>query len=318
MSADARWFELRERGSLLGMRFTTWIYRWLGRSIAHLLLYPIVGYFYLSDGRARRASRDYLERLHAAGRLSGSAPGQAQVFRHLLAFGISTLDRVGFWLGRREDFELTVHGLELLEAVARERRGALILGAHLGSFDAMRLLASVHSPIRVHVLMHTANAERINSALGEFQAGRDNLQVRVLSVEPGRFEHVLKIRKCIQKGDVVALLADRPHPNEVERNARVDFLGAPAPIPQGPILLAAALRCPVLFMVGIRTGPRRYEIHVEKFADPVALPRERRTEAVQRYCQSYADRLATFCEQAPHQWFNFYDFWGDGASRDGR
>ncbi|NRA09315.1 MAG: hypothetical protein HRU02_14255 [Myxococcales bacterium] len=318
MNADGRWFELRERGSLLGMRIITWVYRRMGRPIARLLLYPIVGYFYLSNHRARRASLDYLKRLHAAGRLPGALPGQVQVFRHLLAFGNSILDRVGFWLGRREDFELDVHGMELLDAVAGEGRGALVLGAHLGSFDAMRLVASLRSPIRIHVLMHTANAPHINTVLGQLEAEADDLKVGVLPMEPGRIEHVLKIRSRVQKGDVVALLADRSHPNEAERSTPVDFLGAPAPLPQGPMLLAAALRCPVLFMVGIRTGSRHYEIHVEKFADPVTLPRQQRPEAVQRYCQSYADRLARYCEKAPHQWFNFYDFWSLETPHDDR
>ena len=316
MAEGTRWFELRERGSLLGMRVTVWIYRTLGRPLARILLYPIVGYFYLSDRRARSASLHYLKRLHASGRLTGPSPGQAQVFRHLLAFGNSTLDRVGFWIGRRADFELEVYGLDLLEEVASEARGALVLGAHLGSFDAMRLLASIHSPIHVHVLMHTANAEQINTALGHFEAQDDKLKVSILTVEPGHFEHALTIRRRIQEGDVVALLADRPHPNEAERSILVDFLGAPAPVPEGPMLLAAALRCPVLFMVGIRSGPQRYEIHVEKFADPVTLPRQQRQEAIQGYCQNYADRLAGYCERAPYQWFNFYDFWSAETSVD--
>ena len=318
MSADGRWFELRERGSLLGMRIITWVYRRMGRPIARLLLYPIVGYFYLSDRRARRASLDYLERLHGARRLAGPAPGQAQVFQHLLAFGTNILDRMGFWLGGREDFELEIHGMELLDAVASEGRGALVLGAHLGSFDVMRLAASLRSPIRVHVLMHTANAVRINTALGQLDSGSENLKVRILPVEPEGFEHVLKIRKRIQQGDVIALLADRSHPNEADRMTRVDFLGAPALLPQGPMLLAAALGCPVLFMVGLRTGGGAYEIHVEKFADPITLPRQQRSETVQRYCQRYADRLAHYCEKAPQQWFNFYDFWSIETPHDER
>ena len=92
--------------------------------------------------RAARRAR----RRHGAGRLAGPAPGQAQVFQHLLSFGTSILDRMGFWLGAREDFDLEIHGMELLDAVAGEGRGALVLGAHLGSFDAMRLVASLRSP----------------------------------------------------------------------------------------------------------------------------------------------------------------------------
>jgi predicted LPLAT superfamily acyltransferase len=62
-------------------------------------------------------------------------------------------------------------------------------------------------------------------------------------------------------------------------------------------------------MAGIRAGSRKYEIHVERFADPVRIPRNDRPRQLQHYAQAYADSLAKLCVLAPLQWFNFYDFW---------
>ena len=59
-----------------------------------------------------------------------------------------------------------------------------------------------------------------------------------------------------------------------------DFLGRAAPFPQGPFVLAAALRCPVLLMFALQQQGK-LRIHCEPFADPLLLPRAQRQQALQ-------------------------------------
>ena len=59
------WTSVAERGSILGMRFVVWCYRRLGRRFCQWLILPAVLYFFLTDRRGRRASRQYLRRLYA-------------------------------------------------------------------------------------------------------------------------------------------------------------------------------------------------------------------------------------------------------------
>ena len=323
MNQTTAWHARQERGSTLGIRFTVWLYRRLGRGIAELLVYAIVSYFFLTDPSRRRASRGYLGRLHASpggARALGAPPGARHVFRHFLEFGTTILDRIGFWLGDRSAFQVELHGKPYLDRVVGEGRGALILGSHLGSFDVMRLVAEAHSPITVHLLMFTRHAARINGILrrlrGPESDGRGG--VRVIQVQPGSFQHVLEARACIERGDVVAILGDRVPPNESRSVARVVFLGGTALLPEGPFRLAALLRCPVLMMTGLRRAERVYEVHVESFAERVELPRAERREALAQLCQKYADRLAAYCVRAPYQWFNFYEFWSDDGSNASR
>jgi predicted LPLAT superfamily acyltransferase len=310
------WYARPERGSKLGLRITVWAYRTLGHRIAGLLLYPIVAYFFATDPAGRRASRRYLERVSATpegARTVGDGSSRRRVFRHYLEFGRSVLDRAGFWLGDRSEFAITIRGQSELDRVADEKRGALVLGSHLGSFDAMRLLADTRSPLAVHVLMYTRHAARINAVLDQLRGG---MEARVIEVRPKSFEHVIESKARIERGEVVAILADRVPPGEVQRVSEVSFLEAPAVFPQGPMKLAALLGCPVLLMFALRTGDRRYEVHVERFADRVELPRAQRVEALRSSCQAYADRLAAYCVRYPYQWFNFFDFWNEGEPRD--
>jgi glycosyltransferase involved in cell wall biosynthesis len=92
---EDHWARIAERGSVLGLRVVAACYRLLGEPVARLLLVPVVAYFLIFDGRARRASADYFGRLSAFGaaRPGLPAPGWMSAFRHLYAFAESGLHK---------------------------------------------------------------------------------------------------------------------------------------------------------------------------------------------------------------------------------
>lgn len=315
MTSGEAWHEKEERGSSVGIRIVVWVYRSLGKGLARIILIPIVSYFFVFGRRERRTSREYLERLYATpegAKALGHEPGWRDVYRHIYEFGRMVLDRIGFWLGGPDDFEMDVQGWDELDRVVADGRGAIFLGSHLGNFDSMRLLAHHRSPITVHVLMHIANAERINTILRQLSGdeGDGRPPPQVIAIQAGSIQHVLEARSKIRRGEVVAILADRVHPLEgPDRITRVEFLGGTAALPEGPFLLAGTMGCPVLMMTSTRSGGNRYRVVVERVADRLEVPRARRRAAVQEHAQDWARRLEKHVYRAPYQWFNFFDFW---------
>ena len=302
--APLAWHAKPERGALLGLRIVVFAYRCLGRWLAQGFVHPVVAYFFATDARARGASRSYLTRL------TGASPSSGDVYRHFLEFGRATLDRLGFFLGDASDFALETDGIEHMRRFTGHGRGIVLLGAHIGSFEAMRLLAG-YSPVGVTVLMHEANAAHIAGLVDQLEQLRPRAgRVRIVEVVPGNFSHLIAARQQVAAGGVVALLADRLPPGAKRtEGVRVRFLGGEARLPSGPLRLAALLRCPVVTMSALRTGARRYQVEVRPFAERIELPRSGRDAALARYAQQYADWLESLCRRAPFQWFNFVEFW---------
>ena len=89
----------------------------------------------------------------------------------------------------------------------------------------------------------------------------------------------------------------------------MSFLGGTARLPQGPFRLAALLGCPVVTMIALRAGPRRYRVEMRPLAQRIELPRSGREAELTRHAQAFADQLAAACRRAPLQWFNFFDYW---------
>jgi predicted LPLAT superfamily acyltransferase len=302
-SGRVRWETKPERGAALGLRLVVAAYRLAGRWLARALVQPVVAYFFATDAAGRRASRAYLARVLP------HPPRTRDVYRHFLAFGHATLDRLGFYLGRERDFVLERDGMEAMWRFTRNGRGIVLLGAHIGSFEAMRLLAG-ESPVGVTVLMHEANARRIAGLIDSLERLRPRRgRVRIVEVTPGSLAHVIAARKQVEAGGVVALLADRLPPGARDAGASAQLLGGCVRIPDGPLRLAALLRCPVVTMSALPQGPRHYRIEVRPFADRIELPRDARSEALAAYAQQYALWLEELCRRAPFQWFNFFDYW---------
>jgi predicted LPLAT superfamily acyltransferase len=295
-----------------GMRFTVWCYRTLGRSVGVVLIHAIVAYFFLTDAAGRRASIAYLRRVAAtrSGRAAlGRQPGTWASFLRYREFGLSILDRLAIWAGRSDDFEYAVEGEEHCDRLAAEGRGGIVLGAHLGNFDALRLLAERQQRV-VHVLMFTAHAQRINTIFRELSP---DVELKVIEVDPNSVRTAFTIRECVRRGELVSILADRVEPGDQSRASSVPLLGGAIELPQAPFLLATLLACPVLLMLAFRTGPGRYDVFTEKLTDGLRPAPREREKGVNELLTAYAGRLEHYCTKYPYQWFNFYDYWGDEA-----
>lgn len=307
---QGRWSQIAERGSLWGMRFTAWAYRTIGRRPAEVLIHCIVTYFFLTDRSGRRASLAYLRRVYATleGRRSlGTPPGLWQSFLHYRAFGLSIGDRLAIWFGRSDDFVFDIDDEEYLDRIAESGRGAILVGAHLGSFDALRALA-VRKKSTVNVLMFTDHAKRINTLFHELSPEVD---ARVIAVQPSSIDSVFEIRACIERGELVAILGDRMEPGDQGHSSRVSILGDRVELPLAPYLLANLLGCPVLMLLAVREAPGRYRVFCQKLAERVRLPRGEREKGASELLAAYAQRLEDCATRYPYQWFNFFDYWGD-------
>jgi predicted LPLAT superfamily acyltransferase len=127
----------------------------------------------------------------------------------------------------------------------------------------------------------------------------------------GQPDSMLRIQESLRRGEIVTLLADRsPAPHEGPgRDFLIDFLGAPALFPAGPMMLAAMMQVPVFLAFGLCTGKRHYEVHFEPFADALPAIPARRWAELRGFGERYAARLATLCREHPFNWFNFFMFW---------
>lgn len=297
------WAKHNERGSFLLMRFTAWAARNLGRRVLSPLLYLIVLYFFLFGRRARLSIWDYQRHLAAWSGRHELRPSLRSVFGQFMAFADALLDKLDVWNGRLRLEQIDIRDPANLRAQLRGERGQMLVGAHLGNLEVCRALAELGEQVQMNVLVHTKHAEQFNRLLG--QAGASHLRlIQVSELDPAI---MVQLSQRLERGEWLAIAGDRV-PLHGARNAKVDFLGQPADLPQGPWLLAGLLQCPINLLFCLKRH-KRYRLILEPFAERIEWRRSEREQVILHWAQRYADRLGHHCLQAPQQWFNFFPFW---------
>jgi predicted LPLAT superfamily acyltransferase len=218
-----------------------------------------------------------------------------------LSFATTIHDRVYLINGQFEKFNISIEGEAMVLAHEPQGRGALLLGAHMGSFEVMHSLSRRQHGLRVAMAMYEENARKIGGILAAI-----NPDWIADIVALGQIDAMLNIAERLDRGAYVGVLADRTLGEEPSQ--AVTFLGQRAHVPTGPMRAAAILRCPVFFMVGLYRGGNNYHVAFERVAD-FSVTVGRRDLAVRAAIEQYVAVLERYCRSDPYNWFNFFDFW---------
>ncbi|WP_368544165.1 glycosyltransferase family 2 protein [Enterobacter soli] len=305
------WAQQEEVKGLWGMRLMLRVWQLLGRKAFSALLWPVIGVYWLTARPARQASQRWIARVkQQLAQKQMPEPPRLNSFFHFMRFGNAMLDKVAGWRGEfklNRDVVFAPGAREALDVDAP--RGKLLLASHLGDVEACRALAQQDGSKVITALVFTDNARRFKQIMQEMapQAG-----VNLMPVTDIGPETAIVIQQKLERGEWVAIVGDRiavtPQRGGDWRVIWSEFMGQPAPFPQGPFILASILRCPVVLIYALRQR-QALTIYCEPFADPLELPRGDRQRALQQAVDRYAERLEHYALMSPLDWFNFFDFW---------
>ncbi|WP_308364450.1 MULTISPECIES: hypothetical protein [unclassified Microbulbifer] len=302
--SSVHWSRYREQGFFLGIKFLFWLHHCLGPVAFKIAVYPVVLCYYLKNRNGRRAIREYLQ-------LFSTKYPQAEIkadwytgFRIFLNFANSAREKLEAWFVGIPASQVNFPERGAFHQLARSGRGGILIGSHLGNLEVCRALGSV-TDVSVNVLVHTKHAEKFNRMM---RLLNPRSQVRLTQVTEVTPALAMQLSESVERGEFVVIVGDRTPINSVGRTCIAEFLGRPAPFPQGPYILAALLKCPVytLFCLRSRDG---YDIYMEQLCEQVRMARGNREGHIRELVASYAQRLEHYCRLAPLQWYNFYPFW---------
>ena len=296
------------------LRFIRWVYRTFGRRATIAFLTPVVAYFFVTGRAVRRASLDYLRTLWAApgGREAlGAPPTLRHAFRHLHEFAEQVVDRMIVWSGDTESIEVDYDGTEILLELSQQRRGAILLGSHLGSCDLLRSVAErtgvtlnvldLHGERGAHQRVLRAAAPGVEAAHDPVRARLDPLGVRHEGGDRARRVGRRDGRSGLGVGARARGRRDVPRPPRALPARPVPAPGR-ARLPDDPHRLLPHRRRPLPRRRRSRSRPPAWS----RAATGASTPRSSRS--------AMRTRSSSRCLRAPYQWFNFFEFWPeDGA-----
>ncbi len=244
------WQQRSEIGNDFWLRVIVRIAMSCGRSVARVLMWPATLYFFLRREPERRASRQYLERV------LGHRVSAWQVYRHLHTFSCTVLDRLYLFSERFKRFDIRAHGLRELDRTLSGGKGVLLIGSHLGSFDALRVLSLERPEVMVRIVIDVEQNRKLSQFLecAQSRAGRQHHQRAPGRAGRGHRDQTGARRqrhRCAARGS---------RATQQCHGVREFSRATPAPFPHSPWLLASAVKSPVMLAFGLYGGGNRYDL----------------------------------------------------------
>jgi len=223
---------------------------------------------------AKAASRAYLRRA------LGREPKFADLFRHFHSFASTIHDRVFLLNGRFDLFQVEMHGKAVIDEVLAAGRGAILMGAHMGSFEVVRAIGRQQPDLRVAMVMYAENARKLNAALAAINPAA------VQDIIPwGRSTRCCGCRPAWTRAWPSACWATAP--SVATPPCASPFWGG-CRVSYRPHAPGRHAEAPGAVHERPLSGGSRYAIHFERLADFSDLERSGRDAAIQSAVATYA------------------------------
>ncbi len=303
------WQQETSVGSSLALTVMLALIRVLPHIVLVLIAVPVSFFYYIAAGKARKAMREYLDRIEL---ITGR---RFNTWKSFLAFSITLIEKCEGWAGKItcRNLRFKTAGVAKFNDTLKTGQGVFLITSHLGSAEELRALAAELSvnelgkQIPVLSLVDFEVTDKFNDMLKKLNP---DSMLNLLSVRTISLSSIEQIQTVLDSGGIVIIAGDRSG----DKNIDAEFLGSAAAFPFGAFYLPAMLGVPSFFGICVRSSDisfaGSYEVYVEE--NSTRLEKDSKTARgvfAEQSCRSYVSFLEKYVLQYPYQWYNFYDFW---------
>lgn len=191
---------------------------------------------------------------------------------------------------------VTIEGEEIVQAVLRRGKGALMLTAHLGNFD----LLAMFSAQRGYPLTIISKEIKNPAVNGLWMCLRERYGIKIVLSHNS-------MRGCFKalKGDgVLGFILDQNRPHD--QGVFVTFFGRPACTTPGLAFISAVTQAPVVPVFIHRTADGRHHLRALPAIEP---PADRGEDNLRRATQQYTTIIEQEVRRHPDQWIWIHRRW---------
>lgn len=190
-------------------------------------------------------------------------------------------------------------GLDRLEEALDQRKGVLLVTAHIGNWEmGAATLSLLGYPILAVALTH-ANS-RVNSLFDQQRRAKG------VEVVPA----AAAVRPCLEAlkaNRIVAIVADRDF---TDYGLEMPFLGRQVSLPRGAAILALKTGAPIVPAFFLRRGHNKFQITIKKpiYTDKISVRGAIDDDMLRGVMEKYVREIEMVIKANPGQWLMFREY----------
>jgi KDO2-lipid IV(A) lauroyltransferase len=188
-------------------------------------------------------------------------------------------------------------GMERLDAVLSEGRGAVVMGFHFGNWELLGLYLK-HKGYDGALVGRRIYFHKYDKLL-------TRMRMRYGARTIYRDESPKKMLRELREGKILGIVPDQDV-DSVD-GVFVNFFGRPAYTPKAPVKIAMAAKTKILPVFLIRKKDDTHKLVVEEPIDPSLGGTDE--EAIKRYTQQWTNALERYVRKYPEQWVWIHKRW---------
>ena len=282
----------KSRGTVLGYKIFVFFIKKAGIKSAYFILYFVASYYFIFLKKSNRSIFYYFKE-----RLGYSYfKSKKMVFMSYYTFGQTILDKVSISAGMQNRFTYEFDGVEILKKLLEEKKGGVLISAHIGNFE---IAEHFFSEIDVDFQINLVTTDLEHSAIKNYLEKISKKSTLKLILIKDDLTHIFEINAALARNELVCFTGDRYF--EGVKSLSEVLLGQEAKFPAGPFLIASRLKVPVVFVYVMKEKNLHYHLYTRE------AQVNHRDEKV--LLKEYTQSLESMLKKYPLQWFNYFDFW---------
>ncbi|ASW75604.1 lipid A biosynthesis acyltransferase [Chryseobacterium piperi] len=285
----------KSKGTILGYKIFVYCIRNIGIKSSYFVLYFVATYYFLFLKKSNQYIFYYFNK-----RLNyGFWKSKLSVFKSYFIFGKVLIDKTAISVGLRDRFTYEFDGIEHLKNLLNEKRGGVLISAHIGNFEiAEHFFADIDFDCQINLVTTDQEVTVIKQYLDSVAVKKSNIKFIYVKDD---MSHIFDINAALSNNELICFTGDRYF--EGSKFLETEMLGKSAKFPAGPFLIASRLGVPVMYVYVMKEKNLHYHLYAR-----VAQVKKRDAQGL---LNSYVQNLESMLYKYPLQWFNYFDFWDD-------
>jgi predicted LPLAT superfamily acyltransferase len=283
----------KTKGSLWGYRFFIYCIRFLGVRISYFFCIWVSGYFVLFASKQRKG----LIQFYQTGLGFSKGKSIRYAASNFYEFGKIIIDRVALRTSRKSFYSHSFDNEIVLREMHESGRGGFLFSGHVGNWENAGNLIGERITSKINVLMLDAEVEKIKQFV---ENSVEEAKYNLIPLKDD-MSHLILIHQALKRNELIALHADRIQ--EGQKTFTFPFLNGKAKFPAGPFIMAHKFKVPITFVFAVKTTTSHFSLSA---TNPIVGGTD--VDSPEAIAELYVRRLEALVQQAPKQWFNFYEY----------